>query len=421
MEWSRLFLFTGFPWNPAGLALEGNRYTLQFAALFGVYGLSFWVILTNLSALRFFLNPTWQKAAVWASLVLFPYGFGVLNEMIAKKSDLHKELFQVAVVETGLFVEEKNRDRWKPDLFIPPLKQWERIFSFLNVEEPLDLIVLPEAALPFGFDRPFCPFDVFEKKWKKIFGQKSISDFPPLILPYAHLNENRWMISNAFIAQSLANHFHADLIVGLDHDEAGRKTNAAFFFRKGEINPERYDKRILVPVGEYIPLGGIKILSEFLASHFGIEGSFATGSEAKVFKAKHPIGIAICLEEMYGNLIRDLRGKGAKLIVTLSNDVWFPFSQLATEHFDHARVRAVENGLFLLRSSNMGITGGVDCFGQPIQISFPGDAGAVFLSIPLFSYPTLYSWCGDVAILFLSLLFIAMILTKKLLINEGVR
>ena len=188
LEWSRLYFFTGFTWNPVGLALVGNRYSIQLAALFGVYGLSFWVILTNLSALFFFIKPELKRGVAWGLLVLFPYGFGLINEAAAKRYFVKEENFTVAVVETALRVEEKNRERQRPDLFIPALRQWERIFGFLNQGRTVDLIVLPEAALPYGFNHSFCPLSVVERKWESYFGPESISDFPPLIAPFAYFD-----------------------------------------------------------------------------------------------------------------------------------------------------------------------------------------------------------------------------------------
>ena len=55
MEWIRLFFLTGFPWNPIGLALTTNDYSVQIASFSGIYGLSFWIILTNI--IFFSFNP----------------------------------------------------------------------------------------------------------------------------------------------------------------------------------------------------------------------------------------------------------------------------------------------------------------------------------------------------------------------------
>jgi apolipoprotein N-acyltransferase len=406
LEWMRLYFLTGFTWNPAGLGLGGSRYAIQLAALFGIYGLSFWVIWTNLAALAFMQKPTGKGAAVWTALVLFPYGFGLGHETWVKSCFSPKKYMTAALIDTGLKVEEKNRDRASPRSFIPPLEQWERVWTFLEKDRRPDLIVLPEAAFPYGTNRPFCPLEVFKERWKFHFNDTGEEDFPPLkplyVAPFDWEGKSYWMVTNAFAAQTLANHFQADLIVGFDYDDGVEKrTNAAFLFRPHK-SPQRYDKRILAPVAEYVPLQRIRWFSAFLARQFGIYESFDVGKEAKVFQSHTPIGVPICLEELYSGLVRDLRKRGAELLVGLSNDVWFPSSRLARQHFDHSRIRAVENGVYYLRSSNMGVTGGVDCFGKPIGIPSLEKPGAIYLSIPIFSYPTLFSFWGNEAILFIS-------------------
>jgi apolipoprotein N-acyltransferase len=418
LEWIRLYFLTGFTWNPAGLALGGSRYAIQLAALFGIYGMTFWVIWTNLSALAFLLRPTAKRAATWAVLALFPYGFGFFNESWVKSSFRPEKHVAAALVDTALRVEEKSRDTASPRSFIPPLAQWERVWDYLNTDRPIDLIVLPEAAFPYGTNQPFCPLEIFQERWKLHFGDELLeSDFPPMEAPYAFLyhwqNQSYWIATNAFFAQTLANHFNADLIVGFDYDDgATRRTNAAFLFRPHK-QPERYDKRILAPIGEYITLQNIQWIADFLYRQFGIRESFDVGNEAKIFDSHTPIGVPICLEEMYSGLVRDLRKRGAELLVSLSNDVWFPSSRLARQHYEHGRIRAVENGVYLLRSSNMGMTGAVDCFGEPIGIQTPGKKGAIYLSIPVFSYPTLFAFWGDAAILCISSLSFLIFLLFK--------
>src|SRR6185503_199807 len=95
--------------------------------------------------------------------------------------------------------------------------------------------------------------------------------------------------------------------------------NAAFHFTPGKTHSERYEKRILVPIGEYLPLSDLPFLSRFFKERFGIFDSFEPGKEAKTFSSFIPIGIALCAEETYGEVIRSTRSKGAELLVSLSN------------------------------------------------------------------------------------------------------
>ncbi len=416
LEWTRLYVFTGYTWNPAGLSLACSDYSMQLAAIFGVYGLTFWVIGTNFFGLRVLVKPNWKNGCVWLFLVLFPYGYGLIH--IKHPSKVEKKI-TVALVDTSLLVEEKNRDCQKPLSFIPPLAQWQRVWDCLT--KKVDLIVLPEAAFPYRTDIAFCPVPIAEKTWKDYFG--SIDALPPLkapfALPYEQNGETHWMATNVYFAKALANHFGADLITGLDYYNGEDEwTNAAFLFKPGSLEMERYDKRILTPVGEYIPFSQFDWVVNFLEKSFGIKESFDVGQEARIFQSHVPIGTPICLEEMYSELVRDLRKKGAELLVSISNDVWFPNSKLARQHFDHARLRAVENGVYLLRASNMGITSGIDSYGRVVQMKAPGKKGALFLTVPVFSEATLYTIWGDACILTISILSFFLYLYRNNLKNR---
>ncbi len=424
LEWMRLYFLTGFTWNPAGMALACGRYSIQFASLFGIYGLSFWVILTNLAGLLFFLRPSKLRIGVWALLACIPHGFGFLQQTLIEQHGYPTRSVAIALVDTALKVEQKTKDPLCPERFIPAIEQWSRLWQFLDSGPRVDLVALPEAAFPYGLEAPWCPLSVFEARWKHNFGSSSAAFHPPLRAPFAFPDQRpqgeTWLVTNAFMAATLSNYLQADLIVGLNH--CARGTNAAFLFRPGMSVVEEYDKRVLVPAGEYIPLQSVAWIAKFLDQEFGISEPCQAGKEAKVFASHLPVGIAICSEEGYSELLRGVRNLGAQMLVSVSNDVWFPDSKLAEQHFEHARVRAAENGVFLFRSTNMGITGVIDCFGHPIESrGVSGQMGAVYLSVPVFSYATLYSFWGDFAILVLSGCFICLGLRKKLPLNGYLR
>lgn len=424
-EWVRIFFLSGFTWNPVGLSLSCSQYATQFASLFGIYGLSFWVILVNVVALS--VMQARRNKMLWVLLSLFPYGFGLLHQtFVENQYQKSAPLFSVALIETGLTVEQKEKDYRHPDDLIAPLDQWVRVWKYLKPDVPVNLIVLPEGAFPGTAYRPYYSLEKVKKEWVDCFGIKALSSLPfleaPLAFPYLRNQTIHWEVNNAFLAQALSNYFHSDVIVGLNDDtDLKGKYNAAFCFHPDHVSSEKYLKRILAPVGEYIPLSHIPWVASFIEENFGICDSFDSGKEATVFSGFMPIGVAICLEEIYTEAVRELKKKGAQLLVSLSNDVWFPSSRLAQQHFDHGRIRSVENGVYLLRSSNMGVTGGVDCLGRPFKqiLGSKKGGGALYLSLPIYSYPTLYSWWGDLAILLLSALFFLFFLLRGISKREN--
>lgn len=107
--------------------------------------------------------------------------------------------------------------------------------------------------------------------------------------------------------------------------------------------------------------------------------------------------------------MRNGRQKGAELFVNVTNDGWYPFSRLPEQHFIHGRVRAIENGVPLLRACNTGITAGVDSLGRTVarfennEGKFELERGALYVPLDLYAFSTLYTFWGDALILILSL------------------
>lgn len=411
-EWLRLFFLCGFTWNQVGIALTDSPYSLQFASVGGILGLSFWVIIVNLAALKAFLEKSRKQTLIWGGLALFPYFFGFIQQFSIESMIPISKKLDVALVQTGLYPEQKDFLIDDPGAYIAPITQWRRVLEVLDESKKVDLIVLPEAALPLGAHVAGYSLETA----KKLFDEKF---FPPLKRPFAVFSNGQWKVSNAFLVQTLANQFGAEVIIGLDDHDLIGKYNAAFHFVPKKNNYTRYEKQVLVPVGEYVPARNYRKFSQFVAKNFGIHSSFDAGSTSKIFDSHVPIGISICLEETFSHLIRDFRRKGAQLFVNVTNDVWFPRSKLPEQHFHHGRVRAAENGVALLRSCNTGVTGAVDCFGRTIKLLPKSEekAGALYLNLPIRSYKTLYTFWGDAGILsvsFVSLAFYLILRKKKL-------
>jgi len=409
MEWVRLFFLTGFPWNPIGLTLAASSYSIQMASLVGVYGLCFWVVFVNLLLLK---NP-FSKA--WIVFALLPYGYGIVHQYILKRALPPGKELSVALVQTALRPEQRDYFPSKPAEHLAPLIQWDLILSyFANLhKDRFDLIVLSEGAVPNGPWQAKYPFASTQAIWQRHFGQKALSAFP--------LGDEK-RVSNGFLIQALANHFQAEVIAGLDDREGNRVYNAAFHFSPKTLsalpNPiNRYHKQILIPLGEYMPFQEWKWLSDFSAETFGIPSSFSPGNEVKIFPGIVPVGVFICLEEAYSQFVREIRRQGAELFVNLTNDVWFPESRFPWHHFDHGRLRAVENGVCLLRATNTGVTAAIDCFGDPLAIFPPSEknAGILDVNIATRSYSTIYTFLGDVPVLVVSGFFLALLTLDRML------
>lgn len=423
-EWSRLFIFSGYPWDPAGLALTASTISAQFASIFGVYGLSFWVMLTNLFALRFLSIPSKKTGVMWMLLALTPYLFGSIHLLIHSRKMVADSVppLKALLVQTAMIPEMKM----SIDGSIPlsPIVQWEnilRLLSFYRHTSP-DLILFSEGVVPYGTNYLIYPVEDIRQIFQNIFSSVEF-------LPNSPLEQE----GNRYWVQAIANAFDSDVLIGLEDIEFNsdrnivQAYNSAFLFKSFSNELARYDKRVLVPMGEYIPFEWCKKI----LSKYGILDSFTPGSEAKIFHTKRaPIGASICYEEAFGGVMRESRLKGGCLLANLTNDVWYPRSRLPIVHFYHGRIRAIEEGVPLLRACNTGVTCGVDALGRvigmldyesPQQESFPG---ILSIDLPLYHYSTIYTYLGDKpliycsALCFLWLCVISLIKRKQLSLND---
>lgn len=396
-EWCRLFYIPGH-WVPVGISLSSSSLAIQFAALFGVYGLSFWVMFVNAYALCA------KKPAVWAALAMFPYLFGLIQQEYVKRYIPVEQTLSIALVQTGILPEQKDRIQGYAAQYIPPIVQWERIWEQLDASQKVDLIVLPEAAVSLSAYMPYYPIEMVEILWQYHFGKEALKDLP---------KTGERKVTNSYLAQSLANHFQAEVIIGL----VDGRYNTAFCFHPGNYPEEKTEKRYLVPIGEYVPFSENKHVAQFFLDNFGVSDAFDVGTESKIFASHFPTAVSICVEETYSHFLRELRNRGAKLFVNVTNDVWFPTTRLPEHHFQLGQIRSAENGVFSLRSCNTGVTGVIDCCGNAVN-TLPVSEKKVdilYANVPVKSFKTLYAWWGDGAILSLSAIgmIVGMCLRRK--------
>jgi apolipoprotein N-acyltransferase len=389
MEWARLFFLAGFAFNPAGLALGSNLYSMQLASVFGVFGLTFWVFFVNILALR-------KTKALFVMAALFPFIFGALHLAYHEKQVEGSKTFDVLLVQTAFAPGETLAINTMQQMLEHTLSEWKQIVGILKEHLPkkVDLIVFPEGTVPFGTYNFAYSLD----QAKELLAGATL---PPLDFPFAYQQKDQWFVNNAYIAKSIGNLFDAPVVIGLEDAERCRGgvesyTSAQYICDTGVC---RYEKQVLVPMGEYIPFQ----FCQKMAASYGVAGSFTHGKGAKVMEhEKAPFGLSICYEEMFSDLMRQNKKLGSHLLVNITNDAWYPNSTLPKQHFDHARLRTVENGFPLVRSCNTGVTAAVDSLGRVIAHLGEKELGdsewksaALFASVPLYTYWTPYSQFGD--------------------------
>ncbi len=402
LEWSRCTWCSGFYFDLTGMQLAANLVTLQTASLFGLFGMTFWVMLTNVLVVRAFLVKNLISWFIAFIVALVPYIYGSWHLQFHKKEEA---LYNLTHTPTRALIvhSKKVPEEFKP-LPRPKLSPQERALScwkelifavspFFQKEHP-DLILMPEGVVPYGSNTLLFETDDINNLFMQAFG-----------VPIAPTLETH--LTSEDVAKEVVRLFNCPLIVGLEgikrRPNSSRPLyyNSAFFFSNDlKLPPQRYDKQVLVPMGEYIPCN----FAKKWAAKYGIYDSFTPGTEAKPFQyGSHRIGASVCYEETVGSLMRQNSVKGATLLVNLTDDYWFPYSTLAIQHFEHARPRTVENGTPLIRSCNFGISGVVDSLGREVLIKEgEGESSAFLVSFSSYHYPTLYGKWGDLPILLFS-------------------
>lgn len=188
-----------------------------------------------------------------------------------------------------------------------------------------------------------------------------------------------------------------DLLYGATTAERGTEGHPLIYNAAISTGGGEYRKRRLVPFGEYVPLAGL--LRGTIAFFDLPMSNFAPGKgEPQVLRAAGvPVAVAICYEIAYPFALAE-RAANADILATLSNDAWFGASIGPSQHMQIARMRALENGRFLLRATNNGITAVVDERGRVVASLPQFEAGALLSDVYATSGTTPYGAFGALAV-----------------------
>ena len=124
----------------------------------------------------------------------------------------------------------------------------------------------------------------------------------------------------------------------------------------------------------------------------------------------HRVSVAICYEIIYPNLVRRFAAEGSELLTTITNDAWFGATSAPYQHFAQASMRAIENGRYLVRSANTGVSGIVDPYGRVLEQTPIFEQAVVVGSVRFLNASTFYTRHGDV------LAYASVVLTLALLV-----
>ncbi len=357
LEFGKTYIISGFPWELLGNGLSPHPLLLQLADTTGVYGLSFLVVLVNVSLALLFFPPRGQalrfRQAVVVCLLLalwIGYGFYRLQAVDALMAASPK--IKVAVCQGNI----KQGEKWQKSMVQTTL---DRYAELTRRVQGARLIIWPETAAPFFYLRT-----------------------PDL----------------AAEVQKIAQESGGYLLFGspaYDLTSDGER----YFNRAYLLNPQAetigsYDKAHLVPYGEYVPF---RRFFPFIGKMVPMVGDFAEGPVgATVSLPEGAIGVLVCYESIFPYLSRAQVANGAHLLVNITNDAWFGKTAAAYQHLAMAVLRAVENHVCLARAANTGISAFIDGAGRLLWTSELYVPEAHALELAWLPGGSLYTQLGDI-------------------------
>ena len=372
-EYLRGIVFGGFPWVLLGDSQVTVLPVAQIASVFGVYGVSFLVAFVNAAIACAMLTAGRRRATAIASAAIALIAAGAWGTMRVADGSLTRmgTPIRVGLIQANVAQE----DKWKSG-------EARRIFTtYISmtrdaVRRGAEYVIWPESATPFMFERDAV-------------GQEAL--------------------------RALARELRVPILFGSDQEVTRPEPalyNAAFLVTPDGKTAAVYRKIHLVPWGEFIPMKRLLFFVSPLVDSFT---DFSPGTEMVLLPVNsHPTSTAICYEVVYPSLIRQAVQAGSELLTTITNDAWYGHSSAPYQHFALASMRAIEQGRYLARAANTGISGVVDPYGRIVRQSGIFEQDALVEQVRFLTVRTIYSRIGDViAYVAMALVAIGLIVFRR--------
>jgi len=349
-ELGRTHLLTGFPWVLLGYSQATVLPIAQLASLFGVYGVS--GLVASVSAAGVVARRVVPVVAV-AGLVIAVAAWGALRVRSGELTGVGDRV-RIGLVQGNIEQSEKTEVSRANEIFDSYLAMTRQAIGY-----GAELVIWPESSTPFMFEED----------------------------PVA-----------AARVRAIAREAHAAILLGSDQIERGspdKYYNSAFLVRRDGTTAGVYRKMHLVPFGEYVPLRRLLFFAAPLVEAVG--AGFFAGEKAEILPLDgHAISAAICYEIVYPDLVRRFVVGGSELLTTITNDAWFGRTSAPYQHFAQASMRAIEEGRYMVRSANTGISGIVDPYGRVLEQSAIYERKVILGEARYLNASTFYQRHGDV-------------------------
>jgi apolipoprotein N-acyltransferase len=364
-EWLRGHVLTGFPWNAFGYALTSPLPLAQGAALVGIWGLTFLAVAVYASPAvladdRTDTKRPWLAPALSAVLLAGLAVYGTLRLQATPTS--YVDGVRLRIMQPNLQQDEKFNNSQKQQVMNRYLTLSDRASGPRSTGiHDVTHLIWPESAFPFFLTR----------------------DAGALAQIAALLPAGTVLITGAVRAPE-----------GIPDAAVTRAYNSIYIIDHEGSILSVYDKVHLVPFGEYLPFQDF--LEQFaLRQITNMRGGFIPGDRRRILNVPGAPGVLplVCYEIIFPDAVP--RGERPGWMVNLTNDGWFGASPGPYQHFQQARIRAIEQGLPLVRAANTGISAVVDPVGRILEQLPLGTEGVLDARLPQPAPLTPYARMGD--------------------------
>lgn len=352
-ELGRTYFWSGFPWVLLGYSQATVLPVAQFASAVGVFGISALVAAVSAAAAGFVIARTPRSIAALAAVAAIVLGIGFWGNRRLDNDAFGDQgrLVRVALIQGNIPQDQKWDDSQAANILNTYLSMTRDAAS-----QGAQLVIWPESSTPM----PFQDDPIGGERIRAVVRETGI-----------------------------------ELLLGSDQVDHASKSyyNAAFLVRKGAAVDGVYQKMHLVPFGEFVPL---QRLLFFVGPLVEAAGAFTPGAGMVLLPTSYgPISTAICYEIVFPALVRESVTKGSQLLTTITNDAWYGHSSAPYQHFEQASMRAIEQGRYLARAANTGISGIVDPYGRVIQRSEIFERTVMVGDVRMLQVATIYGKIGD--------------------------
>ena len=335
-------------WLTLGHAFASFPFYIQFIEFTGIYGVSAFILWVNVLIFLYLHNP--EKSILRYSLffiTLFPLVLSFILLLPSRSVYQVEKTWNVRIIQPNIDPYQKFETTSEESQIALFAKMYET-----KGIDTLDLVILPETAIPFGIF-----YHNYEEDYRLIPLLEAVKKHQvPLLTGCSEFK----IFDNANTAPSTARKYDNRWI---------QSYNSSTVF--GDSSPEFYEKSKLVPFVERTPyFDYLKNLQNIIQIDLG--GGFGNyGIPDSVFcldgKTTNEIGNIICYESIFPHHVREIIQKGAKFITVITNDGWWGKSSGYIQHAYYARLRAIENRREVIRCANTGLSMHIDNKGNILK------------------------------------------------------